>query len=125
MASPAKRRREYSESLKHFQKETFLRVATTPFSVNELLVPEVSEYLKLMAKSNNTTAEMLMCSLLPTTAACMSPAARLLTGSVGNHSIPGNMYLIGKFCFVCGWVDYCVDTLLRSTESYSLCYFEG
>lgn len=75
MASPCKRRKTGSQLQQN--RFNFGIAARMKFQVSEFLSATVANFLKLMAKSRNTSPEMIMAAALPTTASCMGTKAGL------------------------------------------------
>jgi hypothetical protein len=77
---------------------SFSTVACTEkFSVSDILSDSVADYLKMFARVNHTTPEMMLAALLPTTAACLGPKTKIRMRGAGDHYIPCNLYLVGKY----------------------------
>lgn len=94
MASPCKRRKTGSQLQKNRFK--FGIAARMKFQVSKFLSATVANFLKLMAKSRNTSPEMIMAAALPTTAACMGTKAGLQLKPYSDYVISGNLFMIGK-----------------------------
>lgn len=93
MASPCKRRKTGSQLQQN--RFNFGIAARMKFQVSEFLSATVANFLKLMAKSRNTSPEMIMAAALPTTAACMGTKAGLQLKPYSDYVISGNLFMIG------------------------------
>lgn len=74
----------------------YLHTSEFIHQVSEFLSATVANFLKLMAKSRNTSPEMIMAAALPTTAACMGTKAGLQLKPYSDYVISGNLFMIGK-----------------------------
>lgn len=74
----------------------FERTTRMKFQVWEFLSATLANFLKLMAKSRNTSPEMIILATLSTTAAWVGTKAGLQLKPINDYVKSGNIFTIGK-----------------------------
>ena len=96
-----KKKRKVTAELNSFLHSKFVDAALQPsplqpFSVLDFFDERLCLFLKYASRMRNTSPEMMLAAILPTTAACLGPDVKLKVNSYGSFSLPANLFLIGK-----------------------------